>query len=187
MNDSERKTKMKPFIVVIFTLLLFNAYQVFALPLVSLDRVPNVVPAGTFSIDVVITDVTDLFAFQFNLGFDPNIISAMSVTEGVFLQSEGPTFFVPGFIDNTAGSIALVSDTLLGVFPGVTGTGVLASVEFTPVTEGFIGVPLNIIVILLDSKLQVIRQVPEPSTYLLFGTGFLGILVYGWRRRKPVA
>jgi hypothetical protein len=27
-------------------------------------------------------------------------------------------------------------------------------------------------------------HVPEPSTYLLFGTGLLGIIGYGWRRRQ---
>jgi hypothetical protein len=29
-----------------------------------------------------------------------------------------------------------------------------------------------------------IEQVPEPSTYVMVGTGFLGILGYAWRRRK---
>ena len=29
--------------------------------------------------------------------------------------------------------------------------------------------------------------VPEPSTLLLFGTGILGLLGYGWRRRKRAA
>ena len=31
---------------------------------------------------------------------------------------------------------------------------------------------------------QTFSQVPEPSTYLLFATGLLGIIGYGWRRRK---
>lgn len=31
------------------------------------------------------------------------------------------------------------------------------------------------------------QPVPEPSTYLMFGTGVLGLLGYGWRRRQRVA
>jgi hypothetical protein len=34
---------------------------------------------------------------------------------------------------------------------------------------------------------QDFSQVPEPSTYLLFGTGILGLLGYAWRKRKRAA
>jgi hypothetical protein len=34
------------------------------------------------------------------------------------------------------------------------------------------------------AQVTVVDVIPEPSTYLLFGTGLLGILGYGWRKRK---
>jgi hypothetical protein len=35
-----------------------------------------------------------------------------------------------------------------------------------------------------DDYALELKIVPEPSTYLLFATGLLGIIGYGWRKRK---
>ena len=43
-----------------------------AAPILSIAPTSTTVQAGhTFSVDVSIADVTDLFAYQFDLGFDP--------------------------------------------------------------------------------------------------------------------
>src|ERR1019366_6371228 len=52
-----------------------------------------------FSLDVGV-DITDLYAFQFDLSFNPAVLSATSITEGLFLPTGGSTFFISGDIDN---------------------------------------------------------------------------------------
>jgi hypothetical protein len=110
---------------------------------------PGAINVGDiFSIDFLIgatdpgasDDVTDLYAYQFGVAYDPSILTANSVSEGVFLSSAGPTFFLPGFIDNTLGLITFNANTLLAAIAGVSGSGSLLSVEFTALAIGTSGV-----------------------------------------------
>ena len=66
---------------------------------------PAAVQVGeTFTLDVLVAESTDLYAFQFDIAFDPAIIQADAVLEGGFLSAGGQaTFFMPGSIDNIAG------------------------------------------------------------------------------------
>jgi len=112
----------------------------------------NPVVGNSFTVNVQVTGITDLYAFQFDLSFDPAILSAVSITEGPFLPGGGTTFFIPGTIDNIGGHITFTADTLVGAIPGVTGSGTLATATFSVNTVGTSAVsPGN--VILLDSSL----------------------------------
>jgi hypothetical protein len=53
----------------------------------------------------------------------PGILSATAVTDGAFLA----TGFFPGFIENTAGTISFIADSLAGPVPGLSGSGTLAT------------------------------------------------------------
>ncbi len=143
-----------------------------------------------FSLDVAITNVTDLYAFQFDLGFDPSVLSVTNVWEGPFLPSGGPTFFIPGVIDNVGGTVSFNADTLESAIAGVTGSGVLLTFDFTPVAAGTSTVSI-FNVILLDSNgagidmpnqdgTVTVSATPEPSSLLLL-LGGVGGLIY--RRR----
>src|SRR5438270_2245507 len=89
---------------------------------VSIQPVSQTVAIGqVFSVNISIASITDLYAFQFDLGFNPQVIHALSVTEGSFLSTAGPTFFLPGAVDNLFGTITFNADSLLGAISGDSG------------------------------------------------------------------
>ncbi len=161
--------------------------KVFAFPVVFVQP-PNTVatPGATFSLDVAISDITDLYAFQFDLGFNPTILSATNLVEGPFLPSGGPTLFIPGTIDNINGLITFTADILLGPVPGVMGSGTVSTVTFDALASGNTSVNLANI-LLLDSQgipisfatqdgiVDVVNAVPEPITMVLLGSGLAGV------------
>jgi len=160
-------------------------------PIVQIDPVSQSALQGdSLSVDVAVSDVSDLYAFQFDLVFDPTKLQAISSSEGLFLPSGGTTFFVPGTIDNLNGIISFVADTLIGPVPGVTGDGDLASISFTALASGTSFLNLSNL-LFLDSALNEIgnltttggsvtieprTSVSEPST---FGLLALGLMVLG--------
>src|SRR5271169_1310827 len=92
---------------------------------------------GTFTVDVNVSNVSDLYGYQLDLTFNPSVLSAVSITEGSFLQSGGnTTTFLPGTIDNVGGTIALNADTINGAVPGVTGSGELIAFTFDAIGAG---------------------------------------------------
>jgi hypothetical protein len=185
-----RPLKSFLFFLNIFILMLFGSLSsAFATSIMVSPTSMTVDNGNIFSIDILAKDITDLYAFQFDIGFDPTVISVVSVTEGAFLPSGGPTFFVPGTIDNVAGTIEVNTDTLLSAVPGVTGGGILETIEFTAIVSGNSNITISNVA-MLDSSLNditaniengsvTVRQnsVPEPSTiFLLLGGLLLGFV-----------
>jgi general secretion pathway protein D len=170
------------------------------------DPVLSVVPVSsssvnvgsTISYDINISNVTDLFAFQFDVTFNPAIVSAISIAEGSFLSSSGnSTFFLPGVIDNIGGTIAANADTLIGP-PGVNGSGTLAILTLQGVASGSSSIDL-MNVLLLDSSINTISNValqngsvtvngtvatPEPGSLLLLFVGMAASIFCGLFCRK---
>jgi general secretion pathway protein D len=131
---------------------------------------PATVSQGdTFTVDVDIAGVTDLFAYQLDLNFNPSILQATgTITEGSFFQSGGG--FVPGTIDNTLGSITSNADTLLGPGPGLDGGGTLIEFQFLAVAGGTSKFDLADI-FLLDSNLDNIDFTPTNGSVTVAGSG----------------
>jgi hypothetical protein len=156
------------------------AMSVAASPILSIQPPSrSVQPDRDFSFSVRVADITDLFAFQFDLAFDPAILSAASVTEGSFLRNGGSTVFVPGTINNTAGTINFTGDSLIGPIQGVSGSGTLATVNFQAFRPGMSPIALSNVV-LLDSDLRgitantvngTVTVIPEPASWLLLAAG----------------
>ncbi len=158
--------------------------------------VSNQVVDDFFDVSVNINDITDLYAFQFDIGFDPTVLQAVGLTEGPFLANGGATFFFPGTIDNAAGTISFTADSLLGPDPGVTGSGNLVTLSFQAVGQGTSTISLSNLVF-LDSSLSDIllaseegsvnvskSTVPEPTTIFLLGLGLIGIV--GAKKRMGI-
>ena len=153
----------------------------------------TVTPGQNFSVNVSASSVADLYGYQFDLGFNPALLSATSVSEGSFLPSAGATFFIPGTINNVAGSIVFTADSLVGAIPGATGSGTLATVNFKALAAGTSAVALSNVT-LLDSKLSTITAgsangsvtvsgVPEPSTWTMMLVSMVLIRRYKMLRR----
>ncbi len=124
------------------------------------------------SIEVgVLTDsFSDLYAWQFDLNWDPTILTLNGVTEGGALASAGTTFFVPGTIDNVGGSATANADTVIGGASGATGTNrVLAYFDFSAIGVGKTAITINNVT-LLDSNLNNIDETSAPGTATVGGS-----------------
>ena len=91
----------------------------------------------TFTINVTITDVSNLFGWQVLMHFDPNVLQVDNVTEGPFLGSTGnETVFLTN-INNDEGYL-VVGGVFMAPFPeeGVTGNGILTTIVFNAASYG---------------------------------------------------
>jgi hypothetical protein len=96
------------------------------------------VPGTQFTINITVDYVEDLWAYQFEIRFDPTILRGVRVENGPFLESAGGTALVapgPGF-DNERGKLGLFSASLFPKENFPTGGGVLAYVTFEVVGIG---------------------------------------------------
>lgn len=153
----------------------------------------NTTVGSPFTLDVNITGGTDLYAYQFELTFDPTILFAVSVSNGLFLSSLSDGSFIPGTIDNVGGLISATADSETGLVSGVTGSGRLASFQFTAIGSGTSAITVPVSgVILLDSNLDNIAfttsggsvnvsgvtSVPEPASSVLMLSGVMVLLLF---------
>jgi adhesin HecA-like repeat protein len=103
----------------------------------SIDPATLTVSSGaTFNVDVNVSNVTDLYGYEFDVTFTPTVLSAVASSEGSFLTAGGSTFFIPGTIDNSGGTVAATADTLLTAISGVSGSGTLATLTFDAIGGG---------------------------------------------------
>lgn len=112
-------------------------------------------PSSTFTVHVNVSDVTDLFAWQINMTWDPSILSFSGIIPGEFLDrttslnktSSAPRYFGGlGYVMNVTNSNggitmaeSILEDALPGNVPGVSTNGVngtLVSIEFLVVGYG---------------------------------------------------
>ena len=140
--------------VLVAVLICSAALPAAAAPILSLTpSSTSVGVGGTFSIDVNVSGVQDLYGFQFDLNFDQSLLSPLGVTEGSFLSQgvSGSTDFLAG-VDNGTGTIEFTLGFLLGAVPGVSGSGTLATLAFVAIAPGNTDFSLSGLV-LLDSQL----------------------------------
>jgi hypothetical protein len=129
-------------------------------------------------LSVAISNVVDLFAFQFDLVLDAGYLQAQSVSEQGYFLLNGVAFS-GGSINNSGAAIYDIADSLSGTGPGFTGNTLLATVIFNALVPGTVSInPAN--VVLLDNNLANIKTnssgatlnivssaVPEPSSLSL--------------------
>jgi len=97
-------------------------------------------PGDTFTIDINVEDVTNLYGFDFNLTYNTNILDATQIEIGTWLSGGAECKFFSQIIDETcaiiksvrhdAAGYAWVVVTLLDPAAPVSGSGTLATITF---------------------------------------------------------
>ena len=112
-----------------------SVLQLLVKPTLSLSPLSKTVHIGeNFTLEVTISDVVDLYGWEFKLGWNASLLEVVSVEEGGFLKSGGETFFLKKL--NASEGFVHVYCTLLGNVSGVSGGGTLLTVEFNATGKG---------------------------------------------------
>jgi len=112
-----------------------TAYYV-AETVVAVDPPTNTANIGeTFTVDINIVDAEDLYSWGIKVQWDRDILDAIDVTEGPFLQGQPDGTAFVKIIDNWFGRIN-VGCTTLGDWFGVWGNGTLMTVTFNVTGTG---------------------------------------------------
>jgi len=132
----------------------FSAESSSTSALVYVDPEVSVGAVGqNFTININISNVTDLYGWEFKLGWNTTILDVVEVYEGPFLKNVGDTFFTYK-VNSTAGYI-IADCTFLGMVQGASGDGTLATVKFYVKSKGDSVLDL-FDTILIDSNEQTI-------------------------------
>ena len=106
-------------------------------------------PGDSFTVNVQVADVTDAYAFQFDVTFDPALLKLTSAAGGGFLPGDN----FSGGIVNADGSVRFVYDLLTGPVAGRSGGGALATLTFETFADRFGSSAIHIgNVVLVDAK-----------------------------------
>jgi hypothetical protein len=119
----------------------------------------------SFSINITVSNVTNLYAWSFHLYYKSTVLNGTSIAEGPFLAAKGSTIFsYPDFTDqyNATYGYMSVYDTLTGNITGPSGSGTLATVTFMAVGSGDSVLHLNYTE-LLDSHRPFGNQIPHAT------------------------
>ncbi len=83
----------------------------------------------TFTVDLMVSDVLFLYAWQVNISFNPSVLRIVDKIEGDFLANQPEGTFGSDRIENERGW-AFFGWTTMGQHLGVSGSGTLATVQF---------------------------------------------------------
>jgi hypothetical protein len=133
------------------------AAKVYVDPVTIVGSPPQI--GETFTVNVQVADVHDLYVWQAGLTFNATVCEALSIEEGEFLKRAGvTTLWTPGTINNGIGKISYSACSLTGPTPGVSGSGQLMNATFRIKQSG--DAKLNLTdVLLLDSNMASITPV----------------------------
>ena len=124
----------------------------------SIDPTTRTTSTGSVvTVDVNVSNVSDLYGYQFDLTFNPSILQAVSSSEGPFLATGGSTFFINGLNDNLGGTVSATADTLLSAVNGVSGSGALAVFTFNAIGNGTSAIGIQNET-LLDSNFNILSD-----------------------------
>ena len=102
----------------------------------------NFVPAqvetimgGSFSVNLVMANATDLFSAPLQIKFDPKVLKLNDVAQGNLMASDGQQATFTKNIQNDTGEADITLNRLPGT-GGITGSGMLVTLSFTTLARG---------------------------------------------------
>ncbi len=132
----------------------------------------------TFTVDIEVSDVEFLYAWQANITFNPAVLRCVNIIEGDFLKSQPHgTLFPPPMIEVSS---ALFGCGTMGAYVGKSGSGTLATVEFEvlAIGESFINFTGAGTGKYAQTYLQILESsVPPPNFELIEFTAQNGVVV----------
>ena len=107
------------------------------------SQVEDVATGTTFSVNVNIADVSELYGWQVNMTFNPQVLNVESVVEGPFLSQQNETVFIKK-IENSGGFLG--ASAIFNVpYPehGASGSGLLCTITFVVMSGGSSAIKFN--------------------------------------------
>jgi hypothetical protein len=98
----------------------------------------SLVPTSTFSVNVTISDATDLNMWSMSIYYNNTVLGVANSVEGSFMNSVGPTTFASNTTQNynaTSGRLTLSCNFTSGSV-GASGSGTLATITFQVLANG---------------------------------------------------
>ena len=129
----------------------------------------------TFIVNVNVSDVVDLYAWQAGITFNPRVLECTGFYEGEFLnRSRQMTLFLSHYKDmnNTLGIVYYRGETILGPVPGIDGSGQLAYATFRSIGIGVSDFHLTDVILVNSHVEQITFEVKESLTVPLSGTNY---------------
>ena len=110
----------------------------------------------------------------------PDVVLANGVYADLLVTREGTTKEVMGFVDGRP-EVAVTDSSDVGVFSGT--NNIMTFFEDDFATSGLEASPGTV------QRIQIfdgpVNPVPEPSSFLLLGTGMLPLIGKSWKRARP--
>jgi parallel beta-helix repeat protein len=146
---------------------------------------PKIIPArvgSTIAVDLVVDNVTDLGGWLVSIRWNPKIVKLttgdpngtewfdgfyLNVYEGPFLRDHGATWFLFNALDQASGKLEFGEGfKVIGV--GVTGNGVVASMNFTILDFGFTTLQISTSVLWDKGNSMIIQHDAQNSSVCIF-------------------
>jgi hypothetical protein len=92
----------------------------------------NPVEGETFTLNINLTNGTDIFSYGFDILYDESVLEYISASEGSFLNENGnvSTSFESGLENGNQGKIVIAGSRLVSPVNGISGSGDLLSITF---------------------------------------------------------
>jgi hypothetical protein len=144
-TNRDRKNKMKRYgnylgLVMVLAFSFMFALGLFPITLAHAQEItivsvsaPSQIETGErFTINILVEPGAEIAGAQFELAFDPSLVTVDSVKEGqLFSQSGAATYFSPGIMDNVTGVITGIAGVVTTPGQTVSGTGIFAIITLT--------------------------------------------------------